>query len=227
MVIAGKVFKVKEEADLATISGKLKGYRYEEEFVHEDKRIPLVTEVDRLQLAPESLEGIFSQDIAFTVQHREGERLVVKTMEAPFLFIREGERTLLIILEKKRAANNIANQLSKILFISTGSIVEAKITPQTLKKFHEANPEDTKVIFFDGVDIPNINKLSLYGSGLADTALYNDYLTHGTIWYIVFKSRRYGIVAGVTRSSVVTAFSEIQPTEFLGYIKEEVFPLID
>ncbi|MDD1766626.1 MAG: hypothetical protein LUQ00_01750, partial [Candidatus Methanomethyliaceae archaeon] len=155
MVLAGKVFKVKEEADLATISGKLKGYRYEEEFVHEDKKIPLVTEVDKLQLAPESLEGIFSQDIAFTVQHREGERLVVKTMEAPFLFIREGERTLLIILEKKRAANNIANQLSKILFISTGSIVEAKITPQTLKKFHEANPEDTKVIFFDGVDIPN------------------------------------------------------------------------
>jgi hypothetical protein len=227
MVLAGKVFKVKEEVDLATISGKLKGYKYEEEFVHEDKRIPLITEVNRLQLAQDSLEGVFSQDIAFTVTHREGERLVVKTMEAPFLFVRDGDRTLLIILEKKRTANDIANQLSKILFISTGSIVEAKISPQTLKKFHDSNPEDTKVIFFDGVDIPNIDKLSLYGSGLADTALYNDYLTHGAIWYIVFKSRRYGIVAGVTRSSVVTAFSEIQPPEFLGYIKEEVFPLID
>jgi len=99
--------------------------------------------------------------------------------------------------------------------------------PETLRRFHEANPEDTKVIFFDGVDIPNINKLSLYGSGLADTSLYNDYLSHGAIWYIVFKSRRYGIVAGVTRSSVVTSFSEIQTPEFLGYIKEEVFPLID
>jgi hypothetical protein len=227
MVLAGKVFKVKEEADLATISGKLKGYRYEEEFVHEETKIPLVTEVNKLQLSLESIEGIFLQDIAFTVQHREGERLVVKTMEAPFLFLKEGERTLLIILEKKRVANDIANQLSKILFISTGSIVEAKISPQTLKKFHEANPEDTKVIFFDGVDIPNISKLSLYGSGLADTSLYNDYLTHGSIWYIVFKSRKYGIVAGVTRSSVVTAFSEIKHSEFLDYIKEEVLPLID
>jgi len=227
MVLAGKVFKVKEDVDLATISGKLKGYRYEEEFVHEDQKIPLVTEVDRLQLAPDSLEGVFSQDIAFTVQHREGERLVVKTVEAPFLFARDRDRTLLIILEKKRAANNTANQLSKILFISTGSIVEAKISPATLRKFHEANLEDTKVIFFDGVDIPNINKLSLYGSQLADTPLYNDYLSHGAIWYIVFKSRRYGIVAGVTRSSVVTSFSEIQSLEFLGYIKEEVFPLID
>jgi hypothetical protein len=134
---------------------------------------------------------------------------------------------LLVILEKKRTANNIANQLSKILFISTGSIVEAKILPETLRKFHEANPEDTKVIFFDGVDIPNVDKLSLYGSQLADTALYNEYLTHGTIWYIVFKSRKYGIVAGVTRNSVVTAFSEVKPREFLEYIKEEIFPLIE
>jgi len=227
MVLAGKVFKVKEDIDLATISAKLKGYRHEEEFVQEDQKVPLVTEISGLQLAPDSLQGLFSQDVAFTVPYREGERLVLKTMEAPFLFASDGERILLVVLEKKRVANNIANELSKVLFISTGSIVEAKISPETLKKYHEENPEDTKVIFFDGVDIPNINKLSLYGSGLANTALYGEYLTHGSIWYMVFKSRRYGIVAGVTRNSVVTAFSEIKPEEFLSYIKEEIFSLID
>ncbi len=227
MVLAGKIFKIIEDVDLLTISGKLKGYRQEEEFTHGDEKVTLITEIGELALGSDYLEGTFFQDIPFTVKHRGGERLVIKTIEAPFLFQINGERMLLVILEKKRTANNIANQLSKILFISTGSVVEAKILPETLRKFHEANPEDTKVIFFDGVDIPNVDKLSLYGSQLADTALYNEYLTHGTIWYIVFKSRKYGIVAGVTRNSVVTAFSEVRPREFLEYIKEEIFPLID
>jgi len=226
MVLAGKVFIVKEDADLATISGKLKGYRSEEEFIQGEQKIPLIVEISNLALAKDSLEGVFSQDVVFTVNHREGSKLVTKTMEAPFLFAKEGDRIYLIVLEKKKVANNIANMMSKILFISAGSILEAKIAPETLKKFHEANPEDTKVIFFDDVDIPNISKLSLYGSVLADTALYNDYCTHGNIWYMVFKSRHYGIVVGVTRSAVVTAFSEIQPPDFLTYIKEEVFPLI-
>lgn len=227
MVLAGKVFKVKEDVDLATISGKLKGYKQEEKFTSGGEEVLLVKEVGDLRLGSDYLEGTYFQDIPFTVKHRGGERLVVKTMEAPFMFNLYKDRMLLTILEKKRNANNIANQMSKVLFISPGSIVEAKITPETLKKFHEANPEDTKVIFFDGVDIPNVDKLSLYGSQLVNTSLYNEYLTHGTIWYIVFKSKRYGIVAGVTRNAVVTAFSEVSPKEFLEYIKGEIFPLIE
>jgi hypothetical protein len=227
MVLAGKVFRLKEEIDLTGISAKLKGYRSEEEYSYGDQTVPLVKEIGKLALSSDSLSGLFSQDVAFTVSHREGERLVVKTMEAPFLFAKEGKRIYLIVLEKKRVANNMANQLSKILFMGAGSVVEAKIDPATLRKYHEANPEDTKVIFFDGVDIPNINKLSLYGSGLADTTLYGEYSSHGAIWYMVFKSRHYGIVAGVTRSAVVTSFSQIKEEEFLSFISGEIFPLIE
>jgi hypothetical protein len=227
MVLAGKVFKIKEETDLTSISAKLKGYKHEEEYSYGDQIVPLVKEIGNLVLTSESLAGIFSQDIVFTVPHREGEKLVVKTMNAPFLFAKDGKMVYLVILEKKRVANNMANQLSKICFMGAGSIVEAKIAPATLKKYHEANPEDTKVIFFDGVDIPNIEKLSLYGSGLADTILYGEYASRGAIWYMVFKSRRYGIVVGVTRSAVVTAFSEIKEEEFLTFIREEIFPLIE
>lgn len=226
MVLAGKVFIIKEEADLPTISGKLKGYRSEDEFAYGDQTVPLVTEITGLSLSPDTLQGTFSHDVAFEVRHRDGSRLVTKTLEAPFLFAKYGERVYLIMLEKKAMANSIANMMSKILFIATGSIAEAKIDPKTLKRFHEQNPEDTKVMFFDGVDIPNINKLSLYGSGLADTSLYNEYSSRGSIWYMVFKSRRYGIVVGVTRSAVVTAFSKVKEEEFLSYIRDEVFPLI-
>jgi hypothetical protein len=81
-------------------------------------------------------------------------------------------------------------------------------------------------VFFDQVDIPSVSKLSLYGEGLGNTALYNDYLTHGQIWYAVVKSRKFGYVVGVTRNSVVTCFSKTDLPEFKRYLKEEIHPLI-
>ncbi|MCS7098661.1 MAG: hypothetical protein NZ922_06760 [Candidatus Methanomethyliaceae archaeon] len=223
LVLAGKIFKIREEIDLETIFDKTRNYRWEEEI----EGGKLIKEIGKLKLESNYLEGTFFQDLPFYIKHREGMKLVIKTIEAPFLFQVDKERILLVVLEKKRMANNIANMLSKIIFISIGSITEAKISPETMRKFHESNPEDTKVIFFDGVDIPNVDKLSLYGSQLANTNLYNEYLSRGNIWYIVFKSRKFGIIAGVTRNCVVTSFSKIEPREFLEYIREEIFPLID
>jgi hypothetical protein len=222
MVLSAKIFKIREEVDLITISEKLKGFRKEEE-IEEGK---LITEIENLKLGTDYIEGLFSQDIPITFYHREGEKTIIKTIEAPFLFQIYNDKIFLVIIEKKRLANNIANQLSKILFINIGSIIEAEIPSETLRSFHEANPEDTKVIFFDNVDIPNIEKLSLYGSQLLNTNLYNEYLSHGNIWYIVFKSKKFGIIVGITRDCVITCFSKIEPKEFLNYIKEEVFPLI-
>ena len=226
MVRAGKVFIVKEEVDLGTLAAKLKGFRSEEEVEVGGKKIPLVTEVVEVSMEGEEVRGTFSQDQLLEVFHRGTVVPMPKTMEAPFLFARDKSRILLIVLEKKLRANNIANQLSKILFIATGRIVEAHIPPDVFKKFHEENFEDTKVIFFDNVDIPNVTKLSLYGSGLADTSLYADYLGHGDIWYTVIKAKRYGLIVGVTRNAVVTLFSRVERKDFLEYVRREIFPLI-
>ena len=126
------------------------------------------------------LYGTYTQDQITYIYHHGERRPTPKTLEIPFVFVQEKERTLLLVIERKLLANNIANRLSEALFITSGYITEAKISPEALRDFHEKNPEDTKVIFFDNVDIPNISKLSLYGSGLLNTALYNDYLKHGT-----------------------------------------------
>ncbi|MEM2634340.1 MAG: hypothetical protein QW372_02585, partial [Nitrososphaerales archaeon] len=171
-------------------------------------------------------KGLFSQDQILNIFHHGEIIPIPKTIVAPFIFNKVNDKLLLTILEKKQKANNIANQLSKILFITTGHIVEARIPPEILKKFHEENYEDAKVIFFDDVDIPNIKKLSLYGSELSDTSLYIDYSTHGKIWYVVVKSKKYGYVVGVTRNAVITVFSRIGEDEFINYIINEIYPLI-
>ena len=231
MVLAGKLFLVEEDVDLHGLAAKLKGFKAEERLQDED--ISLITEIKDLRLEGDSLYGTFIQDQLLDVYHR-GERVrVPTTSEAPFFFVagaqkraENGGRTVLTIMEKKARANNIANQLSKILFITTGKIVEVRIEPARFERFHEDNFEDTKVIFFDDVDIPNIKKLSLYGSTLGNTSAYIDNLKHGKIWYIVLKSKRHGIVVGVTRNGVVTIFSKATKDDFIRYVKDDIIDLI-
>jgi hypothetical protein len=76
------------------------------------------------------------------------------------------------------------------------------------------------------MDLPSINKLSLYGASLGNTTLYSDYLTHGKLWYIVLKSSKTGYVMGVTRNCVVTGFSKMDMSEFSSFIRGEILPLI-
>ena len=73
--------------------------------------------------------------------------------------------------------------------------------------------------------MPNISKLSLYGSGLLNTALYNEYSSHGNIWYIVMTSKS-GNIVGITRNSVVTVFNNIEQKSYLNYVINEVSQLI-
>jgi hypothetical protein len=132
----------------------------------------------------------------------------------------------LAVFEKKERANNVANQLSKILFLLPGRILEVRIEPDTIKKYHEEHMEDAKVLFFDDVDIPNISKLSLYGSGLANTALYSEYLTHGKLWYIVMRSKKFGYIVGFTRNGIVVSFTKIEIKDLSSFVKTEIFPLL-
>ena len=155
------------------------------------------------------------------------------TEEVPFWIKRSKGQTFLVALApskargvKKLLTDYVANKFSEILFIKSGAIVEARITHEALRELHESNPRATKLIWFDDVDIPNIGKLALAGSGLADTGLYRDYLEHGKIWYAVFEVQKRGLVVGITRNCVVTLFSRMEQKDFVEYVLKEIIPLI-
>jgi len=225
LVLAAKVFVVAEERNLPLVASKLKDFKLEQEVRIEGDSFTLLSEITDLDISKESLEGTFAFDTVFQVKQHGKMVPIVRTYEAPFMFDLFGNSLFLSIFDKKSRANNIANEMSKALFMSLGQIVEGRIQPETLKRFHEDGVE-SKIIFFDGVDIPSIAKLSLYGEGLANTALYNDYLKHGQIWYVVVKSKSTGYVVGLTRNCVVTCFSRTDLPDFKKYVKGEVLPLI-
>jgi hypothetical protein len=225
VVVAGKIFRLSEPLSIAEIASRLEDYHTEESYEEGDYKFALVTEVVGLLPKENMLRGVYSHDYVLHVFHRGKVAPLPRTVEALFSFTQQGDTTFLTVVEKKRIANFIANKLSEILFEKMGGIVEARIPPEILKEFHLKNPEDTKITFFDNVDIPNVNKLSLYGPDLISTSLFGDYCKHGDLWYVVARSKEYGYVVGITRDASVTIFNLTEKERYLEYVAKEIYPL--
>jgi hypothetical protein len=226
MVVAGKIFKLAEPLPIAEIAVKLDGYRTEETYEEGDYSFPIVTEVAGLLPKGKMVAGVYSYDYVLHVFHRGKVAPLPRTIEALFSFAEIEDKVFLTVLEKKRVANFIANKLSEILFEKIGGILEAKIPPETLRKFHLKNREDTKITFFDNVDIPNVDKLSLYGPDLINTSLFEDYTKHGDLWYVVARSKATGYVVGITRDASVTIFNLADKQKYVDYVNREIYPII-
>ncbi|MCX8171456.1 MAG: hypothetical protein N3E47_05735 [Candidatus Bathyarchaeota archaeon] len=229
-----KVFEIKEDVNLFFAAQKLRNYSEEEQYTTvSGETISLVSEIMDLKVGGDVISGIFSRDF---IRSRVYKRKIVETPvteESPFWIKKFNDRFFLIVLApstarglKKLLTNYVANKISRVLFIKPNIILEVEIPHERLKALHESNPQATKLIWFDNVDIPGVEKLCLAGSDLADTSLYQEYLKHGKIWYVVFEVQRRGIVIGVTRNCVVTLFSKSSIEEFVNYVMEEILPLI-
>jgi hypothetical protein len=225
MVLPAKTFEIREEVSLEEVRERLQGFKEEEDWEGEEE-VSLVTEILDLEMEEDSISGVFARDF---VKPRHYKRRMVETPvteEAPF-WVRPYEgRTFLVVVApsvargvKKLLTNHVANKVSEILFGVTGAVVEVRIPDETLVNLHESNPRD--------VDIPGVNKLCLAGESLADTGLYQEYKEHGRIWYVVFGVQKRGITVGVSRNCVVTLFSKSSLEEFIGYITEDFFSLIE
>ena len=116
--------------------------------------------------------------------------------------------------------------MSKALFMSLGQIVEARIQPEVLKRFHEENFDNTKVIFFDEVDLPNIiEALPLWRGAREHDALQRlpdareDLVHRLPIEEVGIHHRGH---AELHRH----LFSRVDLPDFKRFIKHEIFPLI-
>jgi hypothetical protein len=234
-VLPAKIFEFTEDAiALSTIYQRLSEYRDEDQYTPvTGDDVVLVSEVLELQQTTDSISGIFSRDFITPRQYRRDVVEIPVTEEAPFWIKSFDTKTYLIVMApsvargvRKLLTGHVANKLSDIIFLKSWSIREARLSPETLKELHESNPQATKLIWFDDVDIPSVDKLCLAGSSLADTKLYQEYLQHGKIWYVVFAVQRRQIVVGITRNCVITLFSKSTVEDFINYILDDLISLI-
>ncbi|MGC9103793.1 MAG: hypothetical protein ACP5JF_03255 [Candidatus Methanodesulfokora sp.] len=222
MVLACKLFRLDEPMRTDVLIEKLKGWKESTEKEVGDKIFTLRQEISNLERWMEGVWGSLSYDFLVPIIKKNELHYEISTRTTGF-FIR---RDVLIVLDKKRRANRIADLMSRILFLSPGKILKASLPDEFLRKLHEEDPEATSVVFFDQVDLPSVNKLSLYGSALSSSPAYQEGLKHGRIYYVVFRERKHGFVLGITRDCVITAFSKISDRDLVEYVLDEISPFI-
>ena len=225
MPTAGKVFVSTEFMPLSDISVGLEGFREEETYEEGETKLDLITEIANISVTEDMLTGLYSYDYIVHNYHRGKILPSPATKEVLFSFTEFNDLIYLTVVDKKAIANRLANRLSGIAFGEMGIIVEARILPETLKRFHLENPESTRVIFFENMDIPNINKLSLYGPDIVGTSLFEEYDARGDPWYILTKSKKHGHTVGLVRDGSVTLFNSVDQGQYLQYVKEEIIPM--
>ena len=226
MPLALKAFEVAEAQSFEELAAKLKGYGVLEREEVDGREVEVGFRVAQLQLAEGELRGVFEESFVASVRYRDELLKVPVSISTEFRFADVAGGLYLIVAAKKARANRVAARLSAALAAGRkrGVIVEARIPEEEFRRLYEGRPEAVKVVVFTDVRLPDVGKLTLYGSQLANSGLYNEYLKLGSVWYAVFEVEE-GFVVGVTRNCIVTFFSKVEPEDAFKFVKEKILPL--
>ncbi len=223
-MLAGKLFKINSDQSLAFIAEKLSSFKITRE--DEETHVQLNFEFSVNSYDDNSLDGIIYYDRVIKVGTKDGFKPEVSTMKVQFFIRKIQGYNFLFILAKKPLANYLANEFSKAVFIRPGFVVEARIDPNIFLDYYNKSLEETRVAYFDQIDIPNVNVLALYGDALSQTDLFKMYQEHGLLWYIVVRAKSISQIIGLTRNCVITMFSKGTVEDIVKYAFDEVAPLV-
>ncbi len=222
---SGKVFIYRGPLEVKEIKDYIEGWSQTEHLQFEERiTYDLLADIQNLYLS-EDLTGLYQYDYVITPVHRGVVQYIPVTESAPFAFTEQEDQIFLIIMAKKSVANSVANKISIILHGEMGTVVESMINPRVLEGFYK-NSDGTKILLFDNIEVPNVDKATLYGENVVQTNFYGEFTAVGDPWYIVAKTKKTGYTVGLVRDGSVVVFSAVDSSQFVDYIKDEIIPLI-
>jgi hypothetical protein len=227
MPTAGKLFLYREDKTLKDIAALLEGWEEVVETELDGKYIVLrkdISDVNYIE-ATDELTATYHQDEVMQVTFRDKTQTIPFTKEAELRFFTIDDAPYLVVMAPKHIANTVANQISNILSGQLGAIAEPVLNITEIKELYESG-DATKIALFDNIDIPNMNKATLYGANIVQTDLYGRFINLGDPWYIVFKDKETGYTVGLVRDGSICIFSACEPDDFMSYLEERIVPLI-
>jgi len=227
MPVAGKIFLYQEDLDFEEMAEKLRAWSEEETFETPGEDYDLLANVEEVEHNEEELHGIYMYDSVAIHRWRGVAKATPYTTEAPFVFTEQGGQRFLIVLAPKSVANRVANKLSMILHGAHGVIIEPVIRTASFDEF-QAGTEATNIMLFDDIDIPNIDKATLYGGdggNVQQTDLYGNFTSHGRPWYMVARTKKHGWTVGIVRDGTIVVFNTVERESFVEFLKEKIFPM--
>ncbi len=226
MPTSGKIFLQQEDATLEEMTEKLKEWSEEESF-EGDGDFELLANIENVHCDEEELYGTYMYDSIAKHIWRGEYSATPFTTSAPFVFTEQDEQKYLIVMAPKSVANRVANKLSDIIYGVQGAIVEPVIRSDRFKEFQDGT-ETTSIMLFDDIDIPNIDKATLYGGdggNVQQTNIYGDFVGHGRPWYMVAKTKNRGWTVGIVRDGTIVVFNTVDKEHFIEFLKEKILPM--
>lgn len=227
MPISAKIFIHQESIALEDIAERLKAWSEEETFESPEEDYTLLANIEEVEYNDEELFGIYMYDSVVMHSWRSVVSATPFTTEAPFVFTKQDEQRFLIVLAPKSIANRVANQLSTIIHGVQGAIIEPMIRSAFFDEF-QAGTEATTIVLFDDIDIPNIDKATLYGGpggNVQQTNLYGNFVAHGRPWYMVSKTKDRAWTVGIVRDGTIVVFNSVDKKAFIEFLKEKILPM--
>lgn len=225
MPTAGKLYVYRESLSLPEIREKLEGWEEYVDIEDPDYNLRLRRNTSDIHLSTSSLEGLFSEDLLQRAIFRGVMQVMPYTVDSVFTFLVIGDEPYCVVLASKKIADGVANSLSVILHGEVGALTEPVLNVSALKELYESG-EATKICLFDNIEIPNMDKGTLYGANIIQTDMYGRFINLGSPWYIVFKDKLTGYTVGIVRDGTCCIFSSVDQSGFLEYMKDNVVPLV-
>lgn len=228
MPTAGKLFLYVEDLSLEKIHEALDGWSESLEYDDENLQTTLITDIVNLSDVDEDstdLSGVIRGDGVEMMHHRTGPRHVAYTTSTRFQFFSQDGRNYVILMAAKQTANNVANKLSLILHDEVAAITVPKLNPRKLREFCEGS-EAIKVLLFDDMDIPNMEKATLYGPNITQVNLYGQFVDSGQYRYSVSKLKD-GYTVGIVADASVCIFNTLDTTQdYIDFVKANIVPMV-
>ena len=225
MPTTGKLYLYTPKYEAQDMVKKLENYNKETRETYGAEDIALGTRIMDVKVSHERVMGLYEKDAVDVKKYRGEDRAAPYTQSAKFIFFCDEERPYLVVLGNKGLADTIANELSILLHEQTGHILEPILNLRGIRELYESG-EATKVIFFDDVEIPNLDKATIYGTNLIQTDFYGRFIDVGNPWWVIYKHRATELVVGIHKKALVCIFSSCTDDEYLEYVTDNVIPLV-
>ena len=219
---SGKVYIVNTSEDLKDLKGRLDGYSETEKYDDGDYSIDLVKDVQNLSIGERFIDGFYCYDYVMRNYYRGKVVHTPVTRECPFRFFKEDDELWLLVRISKDIANRVAVDLAMICNLD---VREAQIYSREMNHYLKIN-NNTKVVLFDQLDIPGVDKSTLYGIDLVQTDLFRNLVESGSPKWVITESSLKGYTVGIGGDAGVTIYNNVNELDYISFIEAEILPLI-
>jgi len=219
---SGKLYLIQGSEDLEEIYDKLDGFSVTEKYEDGGFTFDLITDIQKVSAGENHVSGIYCYDYVTRNYHRSKIMHTPITQECPFRFGTHGNSLWLLVMVSKDIANRVAIGLGGICNLD---VREGSIYSREMNHFIKLN-DKTKVVFFDEMDIPGVDKSSLYGNELVQTELFSSFAKRGTPKWVVTEAELKGYTVGVGGDVGVTIYNNVETKDYVEFVEDEILPLV-